>query len=610
MRTHPLNFLFVLCLLAPPLQADIDVQPPGKDREKEQRREEKQIEGTSERRKREQERPGESTPPVPAEASAEVPEGRDVQIPLRASSTGTVEFLLRSAPRQGRILELRRTGEATALVVYRHVPTPEPSDTDQFLIAARAPDGTVSAPVRVSIRILRTPPRLEWSGEGTFGRVLIGEVARRTLRLQNTGGGVIEGNIETTTPWTASTDRFHLPAHANAEVVLSLRPSEERTYLGEARLAANVPPPPPLALRADAVAPFRTRVEPENLRNPRPVLIVESRNPTPITLTLTGPPGLQLEPGLTLPPEARIELPLRKTSGTVEAVEGTIELRSPLWAESVPVRISPDPAQLVAYPSRLDAGGLEPGRSETHEIRIGNAGGIETEVRVEAGAGLVVQPSRFKLSPGERVAVRVAIQTAAAGPFASTLRFVSDAGALVLPVAGSAEGTAPRAGEVLPRSEASRLEPSIPATTPALAPGLNAPAGLRIERRGRTWIELAWDLLPGVETFVVEGRRLDIDASKRALLQRWMEAPETTVRREPDRMVARIEALTPGRSHTVRVTALDDEGRRGPASRILTASTAPSWRPRIRLLPLLILAGTGLLVLALVQRYRRGSVPT
>jgi len=611
-RTRPTGAIWLLLLLATcacPLAADIEVMPAGKEREKEARRADRKADEASERRLRDSEKVRLTPPPIPVEAGVEVVEGGTVEIPLRAASAGLVEFVIRSAPTQGELLEIRPTGEQSAVAVYRHRKGRSGPDQDAFLYAARAPGGAISAPVRVGIRIQRPDPRIEVLAPSEFGRVRIGTKASRSLTLRNTGGGVAEGTLQTSPPWSLSGDRFRLAAGETAEFLVWLAPSEELTYLGSITILSTPPVATPIPLRGQGFAPFTARIDPESLSLPRPVLALENRLETPLEIRVTAPDTLELDPRILLPPGAQLAVPLRKRAGLVAGIEGEIQIQGHGSSLSLPFRISPDPARIEPLPERLQLGDLEPGATATREFRLRNAGGVEAEVRIDPPADFTIERRNVRIPPGNSVPVPITLTPSRPGPLRETIRLTTDGSEIRLPVEGNvATG---RSQTTAPRSPGPAAAGSGPGIAPPPEP---SPAGLplrvEITGRGKTWFSIRWQNTDPSHQFRIEGRKLSIDTGERRLNEEWLEAPGVTLGEEGKFRTARIDGLRPGRAHTLRVIGTAPDGTRTVTTAPLTVTTEPSWRPRVRAIHLLLGLAVLLGALAVYGRLRpRRTVP-
>ncbi|HEX4086439.1 MAG TPA: hypothetical protein VHY22_16100, partial [Chthoniobacteraceae bacterium] len=165
--------------------------------------------------------------PEPTELQAEVPRGGPVWITLSAYSLTSpiIRFRIKEKP-QGTVGAPELLPDGRARVRYEP-PSGNGPGTDSFTYEVQSEAG-VSSDAEVHIKLTDVDPQLTAPTELDFGEVLPGQVARRTLDVQNIGGGVAEGGIRVPEGWSVEGDpAYSIPRGGKQTFTILFQPTEQ-----------------------------------------------------------------------------------------------------------------------------------------------------------------------------------------------------------------------------------------------------------------------------------------------------------------------------------------------------------------------------------------------
>ena len=264
-------------------------------------------------------------PPQPIGATVQARRGEVVEIPLRIFGTRTQQltFLIRAAPRAGRLSAPQSTAKEAAIVRYTP-PTDRAVKRESFTYAVRSAEG-VSAPVEVMIEIADTSVELITPAELRFAKRLVGSAETLVLELQNLGGDLCEGDVTVDAPWRVEPPAHYriegngrvflritfapdLPGTFQGEVHYSAQPARTTTLLGEA-IAPLAVRPAALDLRFESVTGARTGVfEITNQTESERVVSVHATERVRVDRSITLAPGRGANVAVTTSADDRDEL--------------------------------------------------------------------------------------------------------------------------------------------------------------------------------------------------------------------------------------------------------------------------------------------------------------
>jgi hypothetical protein len=194
-------------------------------------------------------------PPEPNAMEIEVPRGGAVLITLSAYSITSpiIRFRIKREPKGGQLGTPAMATADTAVVRYKPPAGAGPGE-DSFWFSVQSEAG-VSAPAEVRIKITDKDPVLVAPLDLEFGEVLPGETARRTLELQNIGGGLAEGTVRVPEGWTVEGDgAYRIGAGAKQSFTVDFTPAEQRSYTGDVAYTGS--PQRATDLNGQGVAPM------------------------------------------------------------------------------------------------------------------------------------------------------------------------------------------------------------------------------------------------------------------------------------------------------------------------------------------------------------------
>jgi len=193
-------------------------------------------------------------PPEPNPTEIVVPRGGSVMITLSAYSITSpiIRFRIKRGPK-GQLGTPQMATADTAVVRYKPPAGAGPGE-DSFLFTVQSEAG-VSAPAEVRIKITDKDPLLVAPLDLEFGELLPGQSARRTLELQNIGGGLAQGMVRVPEGWTVEGDAaYRIGAGAKQSFTLVFAPPEEGGYTGDVQYTGN--PERATDLTGQGVAPM------------------------------------------------------------------------------------------------------------------------------------------------------------------------------------------------------------------------------------------------------------------------------------------------------------------------------------------------------------------
>lgn len=213
--------------------------------------------------------PGAPPPPQADNLAIHVLRGASTTVELRGhySGTGAMTFWIVSTPDHGKLSELRPLGDNRASITYA-----QDGDVsflaDRFTYLVQA-GGRVSAQAEVRITIDEPPAQLRVPDHLDFGEIPAGGSGTRSLMIQNTGGGQLQGRLTSSDPWTVDASTYQVAAGQTQTVNVTFQPNEPKKYVGQVTLTDPAGVETAVQLSGSATAPLRIAPNPLSLGNAR-----------------------------------------------------------------------------------------------------------------------------------------------------------------------------------------------------------------------------------------------------------------------------------------------------------------------------------------------------
>ena len=334
--------------------------------------------------------------PVAKPAKAVAVRGFPVEIRLEGttSTTRMLQFIPRQMPKHGRLEGPPvQAGKDNAVVRYTGDPASK-AEADVFTFATKVEGSGSSEEASVTIRLVDPAPVLEAAGGVDLSRVLAGELVVKPLTITNKGNAPWQGTVPLPAGWTwqaPAGGRFDLAPGDRIESavgvrvadpgeideIVTLRPGATVRFIGKA-IAPFLAYPTLLRLQWDPVK--RQRAWRLNLRN---------NTGQPMTVRLSGPPGLVMQESVIIPAVESQETAVGWSGNVSQATSGEIRLEAPGWHQLVKFEALVAPATVeltgAAPDGTVDFGVLEKaeGVKSFRTISLKNAGGVNAVIRWE-----------------------------------------------------------------------------------------------------------------------------------------------------------------------------------------------------------------------------------
>ncbi len=501
-------------------------------------------------------------PPQPVEQKVTVKRGGSVDIPLRIYGTRaqTLAWIIRDAPRHGKLSPVRATASETAVVTYR-----PPADVriaaDRFTFSVRSAEG-VSAAVEVTIAITDEAPQISAPVELDFGALLLGATSVKTMDFTNSGGGIAEGTFEVSPPWRIEGARtYKLPAGDRRAAKIVFAPERAGNFESELRFtsqpdrvinlrgiaeAALAMEPAALVLSRDAGQPLRAAA-----------FTLKNNTDQPLDVALTASARLVLKKSLHLEPHAAAPVAVQAAETDATAVRETIVCTAGTLTAKVRVTADPLPALIRAQPDIIAFRKA----SIVEHLALQNFGGMESKVTLSIEPPFSVKDASFTLPAGAAKEVEIALATRPAGTIQTALKVSFDGQQFEIPV--EAHGAIAEPTAASPRRASAPIkikrepEPSEP-SEPVASEDFTLPA--IIDATTGNSATLHWkNEAPAGTTLRCLERALSLDAEGELVVtfQDYLACKFTP---RDGQIFATIEKLEPGKMYYFRIDAAVADG--------------------------------------------------
>jgi hypothetical protein len=477
-------------------------------------------------------------PPEGVPMKIEVPRGRAVLITLSAYSITSpiIRFKIKRAAQAGKLGTPRLASASTAQVRYQPPAGAGPGQ-DSFIFEVQSAAG-VSAPAEVDITLTDKDPLFIAPTDIEFGQVLTGGSVRRSLDLQNLGGGIAEGTVKVPDGWTVDGDPdYHLGPGAKQTFTLIFTPTDQTAYTGDIEYTGD------LERATD--------------------LNGEGVGPLAVT---TG--SVQLTPAGAV------------RSGVIHVVNRTgVPLTVHLLAGSV---VKTDPSAMVPANGGTDIAVSATGAEAISDDVTVEGQGLKTDVAVYAAGPDPTPPPEAATTPPP--------QSTPGGPAAAS----PPAPGTIAQAASNGPTPAPDNND----DPSMSLPPLIPDSTPQSQPRGIEIASLQAGLVSRTNAEVACDFKgdPQADAYRLELQTIGIDSGGRAFAK-WIPFPGATLSTHAQAVIAQMPDLQPATLYVVRIVGVDNEGQileiSSPPGVTTLPEPPPWWRQWMKEEVVIVVAGAG-----------------
>jgi len=532
-----------------------------------------------------------ATPPPFAKtgmATAYLHQPQEIVLQVGGRIFEPLTFMIRKAPRHGKLGELTRTGKNTATVTYFPDASAGPLD-DAFTFAAKSFDSPVSAPATVWVRVLEETPVLEHPAGLDFGSVFLGDCVEREVVLKNSGGGKATGLIEVNPPWTVrGSSKFSLPAGSETTVRLVFCPSDERSFSDRLRLGSGQGDS--IELSGQGVAPFSWPkggwiFSPEQRANGAAEFALSNQTPQEKVLAVEWPDFIKADSEIRIPAGAVVSIKAAVVGSLKKVFQGSVNVRSGNFTTQIPLTVYPKPAKLTVVPeSGLDLGEGRNGEEIKGSFVLKNVGESDAPLHVCAPDEIQIlpDPAKIVLGAGEELVFEIHLSSFKPGIHQGRIDIgtpTSDAVHLDYKAA-LRDGAAAS----LPVENFLKL-PEMPALSSLPPAGKVPPVKIAwLVSSAPHEVEINWEVTsPETSRYKIQRRKISASDNRQVAVE-WIDWPEVKISISGDQASARWQSLPANSRWTIRIIGVDSMGIPGtpsPAFQIATALgqrfSVPVW---------------------------------
>jgi len=526
-----------------------------------------------------------ATPPPLAKAvmaTAYLHQPQEVVLQVGGRIIEPMTFIVRKAPRHGKLGDLKRTGRNTATVTYFPDASAGPVD-DFFTFAAKSSDSPVSAPATVWVRVLEESPALEHPAELDFGTVFLGDSVERELVLRNSGGGRASGRLEANSPWTVrGNSKFALSAGSKTTVKLVFCPADERSFSERLRLGPGQGDS--VELHGQGIAPFSWpkagwSFSPEQRANGFAEFAVTNQTPQEKVLTIEWPDFIKADSEIRIPAGATVSIKAGVVGSLKKAFEGSVNFRSGNFTSQIPLTVYPKPAKLAIVPeSGLDLGEGRNGEEIKGSFILKNIGESDAPLHVSAPADIQIlpDPAKVVLGAGEELAFEIRLSSFKPGMHQGQIVLgAPPSDAVHLDYKASLRDGAAAS---LPVENFLNL-PEKPQLTSLPPAGKVPPVKVAwLVSSSPHEVEINWDITsPETSKYKIYRRQISAADDRRVAVE-WIDWPEAKIHIDGGQASARWQSMPENSRWTIRIVGFDSMGIPGPPSPAFQIATVPGQR--------------------------------
>lgn len=357
-------------------------------------------------------------PPMGDTLSVEVWRGRSANITLKAyeGRNNPLAYEIDRQPRHGTLAGFQQADanrQGFASVVYTHG-NDEESYEDDFTYRARALGGGVSSPIKVKIRIMDEPPRLDAPSRIEFSAVA-GESDLRLVGLTNAGGAILEGSLRPEQPFYVDGDgRFRLGRGQSTNIAIRFSPTTIDSVPQQKLTPAPADPSGFIVLSGQAKEPFAAEaalveLNPDGSREGTIIVTNYCAFPARLGVTLRPEGAAESVSELEIAAGGTGRIPVRigaeRKSGAFDLV---VRISDQFHGRDLTLQVPAVPPQLELLTPELD---FRNGSEASLEVR--NSGGVTGRFTLELPPGVqnLERAASIAVPPGESAQVGLRLES-------------------------------------------------------------------------------------------------------------------------------------------------------------------------------------------------------
>ncbi len=503
-------------------------------------------------------------PPPPVARKLSLERGQQIVVPLEIYGAGVegMEYVIRSAPKHGKLSAVHITGAITAAVTYT-APEQTTATEDRFTYAVRTSDG-VSAAVPVVITISEPaglPPRLVVPASMEMPPIRPGETSSVILEIKNAGGGFAEGSLVIAEPWKVDgTPKFRLAGGSKAEFTVTFSSSTagphraELSYGARQRVSTtlNVAVLAPITF-SPALIELKTK---PGVTTRSGQIRITNAGIEPVMVGIKHGGKLLTETSLSIPGRSDHMLAVFAEPGEVGNIEEKLQFTAGAWSSEVPV-IAPALGPIVSCREKSVAfAEVTVNRTAQSSITLENSGGTAIALTFSANGPFRADPSSVALKPKSTATIAVLCKSEAAGTALGKLSIAGNNVRIEVPLSAQVAADAvaaprvPQAPVIESNVEPEKVAPSVLTNTPSLAAEIPNLVG-KVTKTTPTSATFAWKAGALPER---RAQMRSLTAGPKGAIINWTDV-RATFRQDGDMSLCDIEKLTPASLYTCRVVA-------------------------------------------------------
>lgn len=529
-------------------------------------------------------------PPMAQSETVATYRGRTVTITLRAigRAPGQLRFIIRKKPRYGTLGEITAIDRKKATVTYIHDER-YGAGMDSFSFAVQAPDSAVSAQGVVTIAISEEPPAFSVVHALDFGEVLLGEKKEEEIVIKNTGGGILSGRIIAPPSWKITgPTTYQLKRHEEQKVQIVFEPTkalesvEKLQFSHDARTSVTLSgtgvaplaftPEKEIELQAETGGTKRTAT-----------LLVQNLTDQPRPLEVQPPENIVEPAEVTIPPKGEVRITLETKPDFIEAIDGNVNITSEGYREEIPLRAYALQPSLQVNPSTgFEFGEVKLGRRYKGVLQLKNTGGLEARITTDLPSGLLLtpDPGSVVIASGETRAFELTFEPMGTGDLRHEIVLNVAHGDIVrIPV--RATSVAPPEAALstpAPSRQPASVEKLPAEAEPPQPPASDIPAiaDIVLLEATSSSVELGWKKpAPNARGTLVEFREIEATSTGKPNTK-WTEWRGAKFFEENGMSVARFDPLPSGRTWYIRISSIDEAGKRSAPSPTVRLAALPA----------------------------------
>ncbi|CAN5638080.1 hypothetical protein BH09VER1_BH09VER1_15750 [soil metagenome] len=516
--------------------------------------------------------------------------GQSVEVPLKAigRAPNPLRFLIRTPPQHGKLGEIHITGNKTAFVTYTHDEKAGLA-ADSFTFAVQAMDGPVSAQGVINIVVSEEPPAFATEAEVEFPKVWTGGASEQEIVIKNTGGGIIKGTANLTSPWKIiGKADYWLARKQAAKLLIQFAPKDAGAYRDKLTFSHDGKAAVRLIGRAAAAFEFEPSKKVElstegNAMARTGKLLIRNKTDQERTVKITVPPEIAAPKEVTIAAGGEQNISLQTIADFVEALDGSITIESDGFSQQLDLHVFALPPRLKFEPAAgIAFGEIQSERHYKSTLTLINSGGDSAHLRASMPKEIRIQPDPNSevIKIGEKRVFEVAFESGKPGNYQGTIEIKPEDGLGISVPVTARIAPPPAAPEkastatLTPRDTSPEI-----ATGPELGKYNDTPAVTAIKtlKTGKYELEIGWQKPgPNAVAYLLEVRSLM--PAGRAPKIVWTEWRDVKYLEENGLSIARVERLHPGQALFFRISSIDGTGKHSRPSETIRLYTPPATK--------------------------------